>query len=162
MPFAVFPAGDDRRAAFALPGAAAGSQPMRWWHASLVPRPGEAAMRQTPHRLARRAAPFRFESSAFIAVLPSVPGLALAMGIALVATVPAARGFSETFGWMPLWLLGMPASACLVACLQRARAMASSTLARESAGVARTRRAPAVTARRARNARRMPGRSRAA
>ena len=68
-------------------------------------------MRQTPHRLARRAAPFRFESSAFIAVLPGVPGLALAMGIALVATVPAARGFSETFGWMPLWLLGMPLTA---------------------------------------------------
>lgn len=119
-------------------------------------------MRQTPHRLARRAAPFRFDPSAFIAVLPGVPGLAFAAGIALVATVPAARGFSDLFGWMPLWLVGMPASACLVAYLQRARAMASSTLAHESAGAARTRRAPAVTARRARNARRAPGRSRAA
>ena len=110
----------------------------------------------------RRAEPFRPAPSAASSMLAGVPGLALAAGFALVATVPAARGFSETFGWMPLWLLGMPASACLVACLQRARAMASSTLARESAGVARTRRAPAVTARRARNARRMPGRSRAA
>lgn len=119
-------------------------------------------MRQTPHRLARRAVPFRFEPSAFIAVLHGMPGLVLAVGIALVATVPAARGFSDTFGWMPLWLLGMPASACLVACLQRARAVASSTLARESAGAARARRAPATMARRGRNARRVPGRSRAA
>lgn len=82
-------------------------------------------MRQTPHRLARRVMPFRFDPAAVIAVLPDAPGLALAAGIALVATVPAARGFSDLFGWMPLWLVGMPASACLVAYLQRARALAS-------------------------------------
>lgn len=35
----------------------------------------------------------------------------LAIGAALVLLLPAARGFSETFGWMPLWLLAMPACA---------------------------------------------------
>ena len=161
MPFAVLPAGDGHRDAFALPGrgggVAAGEMAARQ---SGHPVPEPAAMH--PILPSRRAEPFRPAPSAASSMLAGVPGLALAAGFALVATVPAARAFSETFGWMPLWLLGMPASACLVACLQRARAMASSTLARESAGVARTRRAPAVTARRARNARRMPGRSRAA
>lgn len=118
-------------------------------------------MRQTPHRLARRAMPSRFEPSAFIAVLPGVPGLALAMGLALVATVPAARGFSDSFGWMPLWLLGMPASACLVAYLQRARATVSSPEPGR-AGASRARRAPAAMASRGRYARRAPGLSRAA
>jgi len=118
-------------------------------------------MRQTPHRLARRAAPFRFAPSVFIAVLPGVPGLAFAAGIALVATVPAARGFSDLFGWMPLWLVGMPASACLVAYLQRARALASAP-EQERVSASRARRAPATMARRGRNARRVPGRSRAA
>lgn len=109
----------------------------------------------------RRAEPFRPAPSAASSMLAGVPGLAFAAGIALVATVPAARGFSDLFGWMPLWLVGMPASACLVAYLQRARALASAP-EQKRASAARTRRAPAVTARRARNARRMPGRSRAA
>ncbi len=29
-------------------------------------------------------------------------------GLALVLTVPAARGYHDVMGWMPLWLLGMP------------------------------------------------------
>ena len=29
----------------------------------------------------------------------------------LVVLLPAARGFSDTFGWLPLWLLAMPLSA---------------------------------------------------
>ena len=33
---------------------------------------------------------------------------AVAIGVAIVALLPAARGFSPTFGWMPLWLVVMP------------------------------------------------------
>jgi hypothetical protein len=36
---------------------------------------------------------------------------ALAIGSVLVLLLPGARGFSETLGWLPLWLLGMPAVA---------------------------------------------------
>jgi len=36
---------------------------------------------------------------------------ALAIGAVLVLLLPAARGFSETVGWLPLWLLAMPAVA---------------------------------------------------
>lgn len=36
---------------------------------------------------------------------------AVAIGAAIVVLLPAARGFSSTFGWMPLWLLAMPLSA---------------------------------------------------
>ena len=43
--------------------------------------------------------------------LEDLPRYALAIGAALVLLVPAARGFSPTFGWLPLWLLAMPAVA---------------------------------------------------
>jgi hypothetical protein len=33
---------------------------------------------------------------------------AVAIGAVVVALLPAARGFSPTFGWMPLWLVAMP------------------------------------------------------
>jgi len=36
---------------------------------------------------------------------------ALAIGGVLVLLWPGARGFSETLGWLPLWLLAMPAVA---------------------------------------------------
>lgn len=36
---------------------------------------------------------------------------ALWLGAALVLAVPAARGDSAWFGWLPLWLVGMPACA---------------------------------------------------
>lgn len=36
---------------------------------------------------------------------------ALAVGVVLVLLLPGARGFSETLGWLPLWLLAMPAAA---------------------------------------------------
>lgn len=36
---------------------------------------------------------------------------AIAIGAVLVVLLPAARGFSDTFGWLPLWLLAMPLSA---------------------------------------------------
>ncbi|MEP6907167.1 MAG: hypothetical protein ABI858_04180 [Pseudoxanthomonas sp.] len=37
--------------------------------------------------------------------------LALGVGIALVILLPMARGVSEWLGWMPMWLIGMPAVA---------------------------------------------------
>ncbi|MFC5570248.1 hypothetical protein ACFPN1_09275 [Lysobacter yangpyeongensis] len=36
---------------------------------------------------------------------------ALAIGATLVLLLPGARGFSDTVGWLPLWLLAMPAMA---------------------------------------------------
>ncbi len=33
------------------------------------------------------------------------------LGALAVLLVPAARGHSELFGWLPLWLLGMPLAA---------------------------------------------------
>ncbi|HEY5782024.1 MAG TPA: hypothetical protein VIT66_09200 [Lysobacter sp.] len=47
-------------------------------------------------------------------ITPTLEGLlhyAIAIGAVLVVLLPAARGFSDTFGWMPLWLLAMPLSA---------------------------------------------------
>lgn len=36
---------------------------------------------------------------------------AIAIGMTLLLLLPAARGSSETLGWLPLWLLAMPLSA---------------------------------------------------
>ena len=33
---------------------------------------------------------------------------AIAIGAVLVVLLPAARGFSQALGWLPLWLLAMP------------------------------------------------------
>ncbi len=109
----------------------------------------------------RRAEPFRPAPSAASSMLAGVPGLALAAGFALVATVPAARAFSETFGWMPLWLLGMPASACLLRYL-RGRREAAADASRARAEAVRPRRAAVAASRRGRGGRRLPGHSRAA
>ena len=43
--------------------------------------------------------------------LEDVLRYALAIGAVLVLLLPAARGFSATLGWLPLWLLAMPLSA---------------------------------------------------
>lgn len=45
------------------------------------------------------------------AVLEDALRYALSIGAVLVLLLPPARGFSETLGWLPLWLLGMPAAA---------------------------------------------------
>jgi len=37
--------------------------------------------------------------------------LALGIGLTLVILVPMARGSSEWLGWLPMWLVGMPAMA---------------------------------------------------
>ena len=36
---------------------------------------------------------------------------AVTLGTLAVLLIPAARGSSEWFGWLPLWLLGMPLAA---------------------------------------------------
>ena len=35
----------------------------------------------------------------------------LLTGVALVLLLPAARGYSDWLGWLPMWLVGMPAVA---------------------------------------------------
>lgn len=40
--------------------------------------------------------------------LDSLLRLAVILGTVAVLLVPAARGSSAWFGWLPLWLLGMP------------------------------------------------------
>ncbi|MGH8027801.1 MAG: hypothetical protein ACREO0_13855, partial [Pseudoxanthomonas sp.] len=37
--------------------------------------------------------------------------LMLSAGLALVVLLPAARGHSDWLGWLPMWLVGMPAVA---------------------------------------------------
>ena len=37
--------------------------------------------------------------------------LALLTGLVLVLLLPAARGHSDWLGWLPMWLVGMPAMA---------------------------------------------------
>lgn len=56
----------------------------------------------------RHAEPTRDD---LVLLLEDLPRYALAIGAALVLLLPAARGFSPTFGWLPLWLLAMPAAA---------------------------------------------------
>lgn len=44
---------------------------------------------------------------------------AVALAAAAMLSLPAARGYSVDFGWMPLWLAGLPLAAWLA--LRRAR-----------------------------------------
>lgn len=43
----------------------------------------------------------------------------LALGAIILLSLPAARGTSATFGWMPLWWLVLPATALAVAAALR-------------------------------------------
>lgn len=43
--------------------------------------------------------------------LDSILRQTVVLGALLVLLVPAARGSSDWFGWLPLWLLGMPLAA---------------------------------------------------
>ncbi|MDR0184156.1 hypothetical protein [Lysobacter arvi] len=70
---------------------------------------------------------------------------AVAIGVAIVALLPAARGFSPTFGWMPLWLIAMPL--CAWWALHRFRVPARET---EAAVPVRARRRAGAQARRRR------------
>ena len=70
----------------------------------------------------------------------------LIAGLALVLLLPAARGHSEWLGWMPLWLVGMPAMAWWS--LHRFRLPSRSQTARGSMSLPRRRRAGAQARRR--------------
>lgn len=50
------------------------------------------------------------EARCTLSVFDEVLCAALAVGLVLVAIVPAARGMSVV-GWLPMWLVGMPAVA---------------------------------------------------
>jgi len=77
---------------------------------------------------------------------------AVAIGAVVVALLPAARGFSPTFGWMPLWLVAMPL--CAWWALHRFRLPARDTdeaaplRARRRAGAQARRRRPSMLRRR--------------
>ena len=70
---------------------------------------------------------------------------AVAIGAVVVALWPAARGFSPTFGWMPLWLVAMPL--CAWWALHRFRLPARES---EESAPARMRRRAGAQARRRR------------
>jgi hypothetical protein len=77
---------------------------------------------------------------------------AVAIGTAIVVLLPAARGYSPTFGWMPLWLVAMPLAAwwalhrfCLPA---REAADATASRARRRSGAQARRRRPSMLRRR--------------
>jgi hypothetical protein len=50
------------------------------------------------------------ETRTAVSVLDEILCTALAVGLVLVALLPAARGASA-IGWLPMWLVGMPAVA---------------------------------------------------
>ncbi|MDR1075703.1 MAG: hypothetical protein LBL59_05235 [Xanthomonadaceae bacterium] len=54
--------------------------------------------------------PARSRTRAHSLLEPGVAGMA-ALGMLLVLLVPSARGHSLWFGWLPLWLVGMPLAA---------------------------------------------------
>jgi hypothetical protein len=57
-------------------------------------------------------------------------GLSGAVALALIAllSLPAARGVSDTFGWLPFWLLALPLSAWAMARALRRRSNAGHVL----------------------------------
>ncbi len=58
-------------------------------------------------RFPRSSASHRGQETPHPQVLRAVRQVALA-GLALVLVWPAARGYSQWLGWLPLWLVGMP------------------------------------------------------
>lgn len=86
------------------------------------------------------------ESRAPLSVLDEILCTALAVGLVLVALLPAARGMSP-LGWGPLWLVGMPAAA-----LWAARGFALPSMRPRDADAARRARQARRTAPQARRA----------
>lgn len=81
--------------------------------------PHRSRLPQFPARMHARGAGPRADS-------PDWAGRAV-LGVMFVALVtmlslPEARAASATFGWLPLWLAGLPASAWLALLLERHRA----------------------------------------
>jgi hypothetical protein len=73
--------------------------------------------------------------------------LVLLAGLALVVLLPAARGHSDWLGWLPMWLVGMPAMALWS--LHRFRLPARKAAAADLAPPRRRRRTGAQARRRA-------------
>lgn len=82
--------------------------------------------------------------------LPSFLRAAALCGLALVTCLPAARGFHAGIGWLPLWLVLMPATAWAVLALRGRGSVAVM--------VKRRRRSPQAVPLQARRARRERGR----
>jgi hypothetical protein len=75
---------------------------------------------------------------------------ALALALVAMLSLPAARGVSEVFGWLPLWLLALPLSAWAVARALRHRSNAEPILTKATVhaiGAVRITRIRAVLAR---------------
>jgi hypothetical protein len=72
--------------------------------------------------------------------------LALLTGLALVLLLPAARGQSDWLGWLPMWLVGMPAVALWS--LHRFRLPLREATSRNDALQSSRRRRPGTQARR--------------
>lgn len=72
--------------------------------------------------------------------------LILSLGLALVVLLPAARGVSDWLGWLPMWLVGMPAVALWA--LHRFRLPARATAMRKGVQAAPRRRRSGGQARR--------------
>ena len=72
--------------------------------------------------------------------------LILSLGLALVLLLPAARGVTEWLGWLPMWLVGMPAVALWA--LHRFRLPARATAMRKGVQAAPRRRRSGAQARR--------------
>ena len=68
--------------------------------------------RERSHRLATLALPDPHLRLALAGLL--------FLAVVAVASLPAARGTSAAFGWLPLWLLGMPASGLAVLAARQA------------------------------------------
>lgn len=102
-------------------------------------------MRHDPDHTAARA------SDSFDIRLEDLLKYALAIGGMLVLLLPGARGFSETLGWLPLWLLAMPAVA-----LWALRGFPLPALAPDTPAAARRRRTAPQARRRMRG---LPGRT---
>lgn len=71
------------------------------------------------------------------ALLDEAVRIALATGVLLVLLLPPARGMHDAVGWLPLWLVGMPAAAWWA--LRRRAASVSPTRAGHAASVPRRR-----------------------
>lgn len=77
---------------------------------------------------------------------------AVFLGLIAMLSLPAARGDSATFGWMPLWLVGMPLVSLVTLLL--VRAIGSRVQARAAVAISGTGRRPRMQAQARR--RRMP------
>lgn len=100
---------------------------------------GHVAAPETPPR---NTGPVIHQSAAMSATAHVRPSLieqsllgAVALGVVAMLSLPAARAGSETFGWLPFWLLALPLSAWAVARLLRLRDQRAWAMARPMASV---------------------------